>query len=462
MVKIGLATLYHGDNLELIPTLADESIDAIVVDPPYGLAFMGKTWDKLAAGQHDSDGKRMQAWHERWLKEAFRVLKPGGYLAAFGSTRTYHRLACAAEDVGFEVKESLSWCFGAGFPKAADASKLIDQHLGKRDEREVIGDNGNGRPNRVGKHSIALAQAQTQGGTITQAATPEAQAWEGWKSALKPAHELILLARKPLIGTIAENLLAYGTGALHIEACRVETGDSWTLSAAGGLPSGQSGIYGTRQRIEQGATGRFPPNVLLDGSEVVVATFPQSGPSGWRKEHTGKTEFGQSAGWNAHQNKLSECAAYADSGSAARYFPHLPLDDEDFVPWFYCGKASRVDRDEGCEGLEVKRAGVMTCAIDLSFPTGAGNPRTTTHANHHVSVKPVSLMKWLVRLLTPPNGIVLDPFMGSGSTLKAATLEGFASIGMELDADYFEIALARVRHAVETAAKSKKQPELNL
>ena len=327
-----------GDCLEVMTTLAESSVDSVVTDPPYGLSFMGKEWDKGVPGA-------------AFWREALRVLKPGGHLLAFCGSRTYHHLASAIEEAGFEIRDQIMWVYGSGFPKS---------HNGD---------------------------------------------WGG--TALKPAHEPIVLARKPLIGTVAKNFLEHGTGALNIDGCRVE---------------GVKDVPASPRRAEQGAAygdlskdpgtgggwdktvGRWPANLIHDGSDEVLAAFPQA-PGQMAKASTSDTQragqntYGTMArGPNGQEPRL-------DTGSAARFF--------------YCSKASKKDRGEG---------------------------------NNHPTVKPTDLMRYLCRLVTPPGGILLDPFAGSGSTGKAATLEGFDFIGIEINPAYAEIAEARIEHAEKAAA----------
>jgi site-specific DNA-methyltransferase (adenine-specific) len=304
---------------------------------------MGKRWDY--------DVPSVEVW-----AECLRVLKHGGHLLAFAGTRTQHRMAVRIEDAGFEIRDMIAWVYGSGFPKSLDVSKAIDKAAGA--EREVVGSKVTGgikraRPNNAEGFSNPYTVGQTAV-PVTTPATPEAKQWEGWGTALKPALEPITVARKPLIGTVAENVLQHGTGAINVDGCRVGK--------------------------------RWPANFIHDGSEEATDLL----------------------------------------GDSARFF--------------YCAKASKADRDKGCEGLEERKAGAMS-----GIETREGKP--TNHpmrTNFHPTVKPTDLMRYLCRLVTPPNGIVLDPFMGSGSTGKAAMLEGFAFVGIEREAEYVEIAKARI------------------
>lgn len=423
-------------------TLDPESVDAIVTDPPYGLSFMGKDWDHGVPGEH-------------FWREALRVAKPGAHLLAFGGTRTFHRLACAIEDAGWEIRDCLGWLYGQGFPKSHDVSKAIDKAAGAT--REVIGT----RPGSYGAGSMLSRATQSAYGyrppgkpypgelvgtvPITAPATPDAERWQGWGTALKPAWEPVILARKPLAGTVAANVLAHGTGALNIDGCRIGTetvrintfddGAKFFRNRAGHPYTGRA------------STGRWPANVLHDGSDEVLAVFPQvtSGkPCGIR----GRNSYGFTS------DEGTELTGYGDSGSASRFFKCCPQDESDELflcnakavgeaasasRLIYCAKASKTDRDEGCETLG-ERAGKRT----LSGGADTRGRPTPVNCNTHPTVKPTALMRYLCRLITPPGGIILDPFCGSGSTGKAAVLEGFDFIGIDLSPEYIAIADARI------------------
>jgi len=385
--------LYEGNCLQEMKKLPDNSVDSIVTDPPYGLSFLGKKWDY--------DVPSVEIW-----REALRVLKPGGHLLSFAGSRTYHRMAVNIEDAGFEIRDQIMWVYGSGFPKSMSVSKAMDKTAGA--EREIVGRNPNSREEC--DKSNTLYESGTVGKTdyITKPATLEAQQWEGWGTALKPAHEPIVVARKPLIGTIVENVLEHGTGGLNIDGCRVETDEKIVSGGQGvtGRPAPHSaderigqalGMFqqGTKNTFVQNPKGRFPANFIHDGSDEVVSLFPDT------KGATSRTDTvstGMFAGGDAG-------TVYPDSGSAARFF--------------YCAKASKAERSAGLEN------------------------------NIHPTVKPVALMKYLCRLVTPPNGIVLDPFMGSGTTGIAAKVEGFNFIGIEMNVEYLAIAESRINHWVE-------------
>lgn len=391
----------------VLKTLAECSVDSVVTDPPYGIGFMGKAWDgadisaraekrrqhpsqdptarspngghksaaAAAAGRYNLTTVGMLAFQEfsaEWAGEVLRVLKPGGYLLSFASARTYHRMVCGIEDAGFEIRDCIQWIFGSGFPK----SKNLD------------GD------------------------------------WQGWGTALKPAHEPICVARRPLVGTVAANVLQFGTGALNIDGCRVggDGGKKWE-TPRGGIWSSDSTA---QSALVDNPLGRWPANVIHDGSDEVVALFPQAP--------------GQLCGVGPQHGEKASINTFGDYGPREQFNPRG--DTGSAARFFYCSKASRADRNEGCEAMERK---------PLHWSSGDKNPGSfqgegtdKTSQNNHPTVKPTNLMRYLCRLVTPPGGIVLDPFMGSGSTGKAAILEGFKFIGIEREADYISIATARI------------------
>ena len=344
--------------------LADSSVDAIVTDPPYELGFMGKGWDSTGIANS------VAMW-----AECLRVLKPGGHLLAFSGTRTYHRMVCAIEDAGLEVRDQIMWVYGSGFPKS----------------RNLDGDH------------------------------------KGWGTALKPAHEPICVARKPLIGTVAANVLRHGTGAINIDGCRVE-GEARPLVISD-RRGGANGTYGDGLggSCAAGVTavGRWPANLIHDGSDEVLAAFPDAG--GQQGDLTGQSEGRTSRGVFGDMPRAHEHAARVElDKSAARFF--------------YCAKASQADRDEGLAGFTpATTSDGRAVAADNAYQRGK-----TERANIHPTVKPTALMRYLCRLVTPPGGLVLDPFAGSGSTGKAAHLEGFRFIGFEQSAEYAAIANARI------------------
>jgi len=409
-------------------TLADNSVDSIVTDPPYELGFMGKSWDNSGIANNV----------EMWA-EALRVLKPGGHLLAFSGSRTYHRMVCAIEDAGFEIRDQIMWVYGSGFPKSLDVSKAIDKKAGV--QREIV--------SSYETHDIRNAGLMDKKGgvTVNKTApnTDSAKQWDGWGTALKPAHEPIVMARKPVVGTIANNVLTYGVGGLNIDGSRVATDDKWESTGKQSKPSQvlQGGIDGSLN-VSISTThpkGRWPANFIHDNSDEVVALFPDTkGKTGMNQQASsrGLYEGGESFG----DTKIND--GITDTGSAARFF--------------YCAKASKRDRNEGLDGFDTKEKRYRATANGTGA-TSKGMERFTTQPvpNHHPTVKPTSLMQYLVRLVTPKDGVVLDPFMGSGSTGKACVYEGFNFIGIDQDLDYVNIAKARIEFA-----KDCKDSELPL
>jgi site-specific DNA-methyltransferase (adenine-specific) len=388
---------------------------------------MGKKWDY--------DVPTVEVW-----AECLRVLKPGGHLLAFAGTRTQHRMAVRIEDAGFEIRDMIAWVYGSGFPKSLDVSKAIDKAAGA--EREKIR-----KPSAATAYSSAagnlrpwMERAQELGYTEVdgdQPATDAARQWAGWGTALKPALEPITVARKPLSGTVAATVLEHGTGALNVDGCRVEAGSdhaaNCSRSNVTGIWAPHTGAGGVS--TEAHPQGRWPANLIHDGSEEVLACFPdtKSGKPGVRrKEHETSAMAGR-LGVTGEQE-----VGYGDAGSAARFF--------------YSPKASKRDRDEGLEDMARKASAASEFRPNHTEKAAQGedgNPygRWGPRQNNHPTVKPTELMRYLCRLVTPPGGVVLDPFMGSGSTGKGAMLEGFRFIGIERDPDYFEIACRRIEAA---------------
>ena len=411
-------------------TMPDNSVDAIVTDPPYGLSFMGKKWDY--------DVPSVEVW-----EECLRVLKPGGHLLAFAGTRTQHRMAVRIEDAGFEIRDMIAWVYGSGFPKSHNVGKAIDKAAGA--EREVVGQyevtrdlSGGSWADLHGKPNAATLH------NITAPATPDAERWQGWGTALKPALEPITVARKPFSGTVAANVLEHGTGAINVDGCRV---DGVPPSVPQPIFSAEKvagfGASNGRNGAMSQATGRWPANLIHDGSEEVVGIFPASSVTGKRTDRS-RSAIVDGTSWLNDNHQSTE---YTDTGSAARFF--------------YCAKASKADRDEGLGAFDTRETAAMAGnMVGGQRLGGDGSPiATPTRANHHPTVKPTALMRYLCRLVTPPGGTVLDPFMGSGSTGKAAKLEGFNFIGIEREAEYVTIAQARIDGA-KMDAKPKAAPTL--
>ena len=430
----GRVQLYCADCLAAMPEMPADSFDSLVTDPPYGLGFMGKDWDHGVPG--------VAFW-----QAALRVAKPGAHLLAFGGDRTHHRLMVAIEDAGWEIRTCVYWAFGSGFPKSLDVSKAIDKAAGA--ERETLST----RYRTTHKNGTVLGWS---GGDDTGECktTAAARQWDGWGTALKPAVEIIVVARKPLSEpTVAANVLKWGTGGLNVDGCRIGTESTMVTRRQTGAMMGPNGIYGKSEGVKDtgSESGRFPSTLLLDGSEQVEGMFPQTA-SGARKGgdpyksgrfHGQKGALGLKAGGSCE----------GDSGSAARFFKSCPDDnaeDQQARRLIYCAKAGKQDRDEGCEELDAKRRDFVTMGTqtDAGIRGRGRNPENQNAPvrNHHPTVKPTALMRYLCRLVTPPNGLVLDLFTGSGSTGKAAVAEGFRFVGIELDADYCEIARRRIQH----------------
>lgn len=497
MLQLDNAVVYHGSNLDVLPTLPDNSVDSIVTDPPYELGFMGKSWDSSGIAYS------VELW-----QECMRVLKPGGHLLAFGGSRTWHRLAVAIEDAGFDMRDSIAWLYGSGFPKSLDVSKAIDKANGKHyvdlapfgayvrqlreakgwsrkelddlmstntavswwegrasgvqlpsretyyrlkevlemdnrfdnliewaeAEREVIGSKTSGIANKNEKDRHTIGASKAVEVDITAPATPEAQKWQGWGTALKPAFEPVVVARKPLIGTVAQNVLTYGTGGLNIDASRIGT-EQVTINTFdnGAKPFGDAvgEPFTSRQ-----STGRWPANIILDPYTAELLDEQSgvtSGKIGMTKHSSGTNSvYGDFA--RTEQSLISD--GISDKGGASRFF--------------YVAKASKRDRNEGLEGLPTRnryQAGGVGGTGGWRDVEAAINATPT--ANFHPTVKPTSLMEYLIKLVTPEGGTVLDPFTGSGSTGKAALLNGFQFIGIELTEEYLPIIEGRLRWANE-------------
>ena len=465
------AKLMLGDNIESLKKLPDNSIDSIVTDPPYGLSFMGKKWDY--------DVPSVEFW-----KEVYRVLKPGGYILSFGGTRTYHRMVVNIEDAGFEIRDQVMWLYGSGFPKSHNIGKAVDKLEGN--DREVVSngvdyghskkeDDGSGKYGFSSDYKITKGQSK----------------YEGWGTALKPANEPICVARKPLSEkTIADNVIKWGTGGINIDGCRIGT-DEW-------LGGGGYNNKGTSKKDLDDATsyatkviegefiqpeGRFPANIILECicDKVIKSESTKRKVRGKLNDHKENSIFGiggagienydyndsgdihtnpdcvcyqldEQSGisksscksgvvegkdanvFNDGENKTSGhkkkvmVGDYSDKGGASRFF--------------YVAKVSKKERNLGLDGFEDKIIEGRDEGQDERSVAYKKRPIPTK--NTHPTLKPINLMTYLCRLITPKGGIVLDPFMGSGSTGISALLEGFRFVGMEMDADYFKIAEARI------------------
>jgi len=412
-----------------MPNLPAECVDSIVTDPPYGLEFMGKEWDKLSG----------QDWHLKWATAAFRLLKPGGHMLVFGGTRTYHRLACAVEDAGFELRDSIHWLYGSGFPKSLDVSKAIDKAAGA--ERVVIRARTYEQTDGGGySGDLNTSKPRSDSAEITAPATDAAKQWDGWGTALKPAHEPILLARKPLgEKTVAANVLKHGTGGLNIDGGRI-VGQMDGVWGARQLSSiGYHGTEITEYRTQK-PEGRWPANLILQHSDdcsddQCVPGCPVAELDGQSGNRPGghfpamRTENAIYGGGKGTSLKVKgDEHVLTDSGGASRFF--------------YQAKSSSSERNKGCDDLYWARTKSGHTPITQA-EYEALDPKQRAQGNIHPTVKPIDLMRYLIRLVTPPGGTVLDPFLGSGTTALAANLEGFGCLAMESDPTSVLIARAR-------------------
>lgn len=412
--------LFLGDCLDKLKELKDNSVDSIVTDPPYGLSFMGKKWDYDVPSQ------------EIW-QECLRVLKHGGHLLAFAGSRTYHRMAVRIEDAGFEIRDQIMWVYGSGFPKSHNIGKAVDKKLGN--ERLSLGiDKSKAR--KDGRKGNSLGRQQGQTGEITQ----ENSEWEGWGTALKPAHEPIVMARKPLSEkTVVDNVLEWGTGGINIDESRIRIDlENEDRARSKNTIQKTSGIGFTGNKKDSQETplynleqGRFPANIIFD-DEAGKILDEQSGIL-----KSGNLNVG-------HKRGVGTGNSYANGGGGGIIDRNYGGDAGGASRFFYCPKTSKKDRDEGMEHLQSKTIKGRDEGQDKT--SIAFKARPTERKNIHPTVKPTDLMLYLIRLVTPKNGITLDPFMGSGSTGKAAIKGGFDFIGIEREQEYFDIAKARIDH----------------
>ena len=454
-----------GDCLEVLRGMPDNSVDSIVTDPPYGLGkepdALKMLTDWIETGHHDVKGRgfmgkewdafvpQPQVWHE-----CLRVLKPGGHLLAFAGTRTQDLMTLGLRLAGFEIRDMVAWVYGSGFPKSLDVSKALDKMAGA--ERDVVGfDEKKASQQTRAVGTAAYGDYAGNAGDITAPATDAAKQWDGWGTALKPALEPITLARKPLEGTVAANVLKWHTGALNIDGCRVEHASEadrasatpqGKVTAKSGALAGGTQHDGERAEFDRPDTskGRWPANLIHDGSDEVLAGFPNNNP-GCRPHIITASDATEASnkekGWGSVSVPKNKFAGFDDG------------EDKSAARFFYCAKTSKTDRNEG---LEDAPDAVLARSCQAIAEAKRGNTveseggafnKARVVKNNHPTVKPTDLMRYLCRLVTPPEGIVLDPFMGSGSTGKAAMLEGFQFIGIERDAEYFAICQKRVHLA---------------
>ncbi len=442
--------LYQGNMLDMLEVIEHDSVDSIITDPPYELNFMNKGWDNA--------GISFQS--DTW-KECYKVLKPGGYLLAFGGSRTFHRIACAIEDAGFEIRDTIMWLYGSGFPKSMSLGKVIEgkQVLGSANVRDIKKLDGDKETVTGGWISNELEQGKRdkeyeQIKTNVNYKTELGKKWDGWGTCLKPSFEPIIVARKPFKGSLVDNVIKYGVGGININECRIGT----EKVGGGTMPDfryvGQEqkklgngnklnfGQVSDAPRINcEEHEGRFPANTILtyDNTDFdeVCGGFPNT--KGGNRHNTAIRQSDKNSGYGFDVNTRNE---FNDSGSASRYF--------------YCAKASKKDRDEGLEEFEEKRKLGYGYANKLE-PTSRTNEgmfkeRETQRKNTHPTVKPTDLMQYLIRLVTPNGGIILDPFNGSGSTGKAVMYENkernkdYKYIGIELTEEYLPISKARIEY----------------
>ena len=441
--------LYHGNMLDMLEVIEPNSIDSIVTDPPYELNFMGKGWDNSGIAFNN----------ETW-KKCYEVLKPGGYLLAFGGSRTSHRIACAIEDAGFEIRDTIMWLYGSGFPKSMSLGKVIEgkQVLGSanvRDikkldgEKEIVGGGWNSNEVEQGKRKQEYEQIKTNVNYTTELG----KKWSGWGTALKPSFEPIIVARKPFKGSLVDNVIENGVGGINIDECRVGNEERTYKGMSKHKPEGAGTFRDdnwTPKDIEVNVSGRFPANTILTYDESdfdeVCGGFPDT--KGFYRPNCKNKSYNQSSNIQLGGGNVS--SQYDDSGSASRYF--------------YCAKASKKDRDEGLEEFE---DGNITDGRKAT----SDRPylrKETLRKNTHPTVKPTELMQYLIRLVTPNGGTILDPFNGSGSTGKAVMYENkernknYKYIGIELTDEYLPISKARIEYVCNLKEEQPKEKQLEL
>ena len=436
--------IYKGNSQDMLEFLKENSIDAIVTDPPYELGFMGKKRDGTGI-----------AYDKEFWRKCYKVLKSGGYLLAFGGSRTFHRIACAIEDAGFEIRDTIMWLYGSGFPKSLNIGLAIDKKNGVDNRtgsviKGVGTNNTNSMKNGLGcsqefKHFYEERKAQNK--------------YAGYGTCLKPAYEPIIMARKPVEGTVADNMLKYGVGAINIDECRIPTNDDLNGGAYRGIDTKKhedaSSYFIKSPKLNgkkyEAPNGRFPANVITDGSDEVKANMPDTKSHGG----DGKKLDTRNMGWGF---KRLPCNIEDDGGNVCRYF--------------YCAKASKKDRDEGLENFEDKK---FTSALNTKNGSGerldgAPNP---IRKNIHPTVKPTELMQYLIRLVAPKGSVILDPFCGSGSTGKACMFENrernanYKFIGIEMTDEYLPMIVARIDYAknkfeYDKKIEEKKTGQMNL
>lgn len=466
--------LIHSTMQDALSQFDPDSIDCFITDPPYELGFMGKSWDSSGV-----------AFKKETWELVFKALKPGGFLLAFGGSRTQHRISCAIEDAGFEIRDIIMWLYGSGFPKSQNAGKQYEAYakLGKTNSRSLKTmeqENGT-NPKAINQKNNGMMGETIQ--VIRKEYNPQ-NPFSGCGTCLKPAYEPIIVARKPFKGSLAKNLIENGVGALNIDGCRIPSEVTKTKitqrNSKGGnavFSSQSCGFDSSKDKIASAIPkGRFPANVILDGSPIVDSLFPEGGQNGSiEKEYDEKNVV---YGKMQRPNKFE---AYEDDGSASRYFAHIGYseDDADFPIGIYCPKAGNDDREEGlAKGFDKKRSSALNGRKEGSAGNSwkgreQGNAYlsiSTERRNLHPTVKPVQLMRYLIRLVAPKGAIVCDPFMGSGSTGKAVMMENlsfskdYRFIGIEMTEEYLPIAKARIEFAKtgKTAEDERKEEKTGM
>ena len=432
--------LLLGDCLDKLKELDDNSIDSIVTDPPYGLSFMGKKWDYDVPSQ------------EIW-EQCYRVLKPGGHLLSFAGSRTYHRMAVRIEDAGFEIRDQIMWIYGSGFPKSHNIGKAVDKIEGN--ERDVL-EPTERRYKYQFDNSLKGDIYGKYGNDIKL--TKGNSEWEGWGTALKPAHEPIVMARKPLSEkTVVDNVLEWGTGGINIDESRIGTeiipqkrhiGN--TFSQVYKENNKDTPDVKSYENLEwEYQQGRFPANIIFDEEAGKILD-----------EQTGILKSGNlNAG---HKRGVGTGNSYANGGGGGIIDRNYGGDEGGASRFFYCPKTSKTDRNEGLDGFEEKRKSHITSQNFENALTGGGNTRNPYSKNNHPTVKPTDLMLYLIRLVTPKGGTTLDPFMGSGSTGKAAVRGGFDFVGIEREKEYMEIATARIQYEKDNPYDKQKNKRVKI
>lgn len=465
----------EGDCIAKMSEVGDDQFDSIVTDPPYGLEFMGKAWDKYTPGE-------FQHWCEQWAREALRILKPGGYLVAFGGTRTYHRLAAGIEDAGFEIRDSLHWIYGSGFPKSMDVSKAIDKVAGA--ERKPSGVPTSlacefvrrGEPCKGHGDGIETSQSGSTIHALPTAPATAAKQWAGWGTALKPSHEPIILARKPLSNkTVAANVLEHGTGGLNIDGCRV-AGKPWTAHDATGLSSVKFFTEGETPVIhkEPHGEGRWPPNMLLTHTPWCVPTGEtRKVRTAYRPDNVEVGSPDKDVYGKGLNQRMSPAHGDPDGTETLTVWectddcPVAEMDRQSGTLTSGTGAVKRATakgHSSSSIGVESRPTGTPmisygdTGGASRFFPCfryqakASKKERPPVDGVSHPTVKPLALMRWLVKLVTPPGGTVADLFAGTGPVAEAAELEGFDCVLFEREPEYVELINLRMRKYQEDAA----------